>query len=1058
MMFGIESRLPNQRLITIVLASLFISSLLILSTSNNAFASGSQPGSCSNEYDGPITNATITVGGQPYYPLKNSVSFQLANDKQYTLSFTIHTPSQDLQGNSLPGTVWYRTNYQGFGNGVCQSGAGPNQDFIISGNFGHSDSNAPAGSFTDEWSTTVTGFSYTINWVNASPQNLQATAGNSQINLTWSAPSNNDIYPPTNYKIYRSTSSGTETVLTTLGNVNSYTDTPVINGQAYYYYVTAGNPYGDSPASNEVSATPSNGSSSTAPQPPTGLKATTVSPSQINLIWTAPTNNGGSAITGYQIQRSSDGGLSWPTLVSNTNSAVTTYSDTGLSPGINYGYRVSAINSVGGGAPSNSASATTPSISLDASFEDCCYGDIQVIYSVQNPIQGVDQAQLQIYAPNGTLVINQAGPLTYDQDAYSIKRAEGKGNYSVIATYDNSLTAKISLPSLINSDPVVDFGIVEERSDGSVGINGRIENGLAAEQVSIAILDPNKSTTATYTVTTSTHAIYEIEINSTTAKQVFPQSGTYTIVVTHIPTGVQGKTVLTYTIPPTSLTATQNGNWNDPATWGGASPPITINSGDTVTIPAGITVTIPSSVAISNTGTITNFGTISNSGTLRNLGYFGNGGTITNNSGSAISNYGTINSYGTVSNSGTITNNSGGTITNYSGGKLNNLAGGLISNSGIISNTSIIINNVYNNSSDAKIINTGTISGTGKILSTPYFNRGSITNTGTITDPVTIPNTTLSSNYTPSFPLIVPSGVTFTIPSGQTLTVNSGISISNLGTIINAGTISNSGTISGTGTIKSALTSITNTGTITDPVTIPNTTLSSSYAVSFPVNVPSGVTLAINSGVTLTINSGASISSSGYLKNLGTISNSGALNNSGYLGNGGTITINSGGTITNSGIINSYGTISNSGTVTNNSSGTIKNYSGGKINNLSGGTISNSGTINNTSTIINNVYNNSSDAKIINSGTISGTGKILSTPYFNRSSITNTGTISDPVTIPNTTLSSSYTPSFPLIVPSGVTFTIPSGQTLTINSGISISNLGTIINAGTISNSGTISG
>src|SRR2546428_13446836 len=336
MMFGIESRSPNQKFITIVLASLFISSLLILTASNNAFASGSQPGSCSNEYDGPITNATITVGGQTYYPLKNSVSFQLANDKLYTLSFTIHTPSQDLQGNSLPGTVWYRTNYQGFGNGVCQSGAGPNQDFIISGNFGHSDSNAPAGSFTDEWSTTVTGFSYTINWVNASPQNLQATAGNSQINLTWSAPSNNGIYPPTNYKIYRSTSSGTETLLTTLGNVNSYTDTPVINGQTYYYYVTAGNPYGDSPASKEVSANPSNGSSSTAPQPPTGLKATTVSPSQINLIWTAPTNNGGSSNNVHPIQKASDGGLSLLTLISYTKSAVTLYSDIRIPPCIHH--------------------------------------------------------------------------------------------------------------------------------------------------------------------------------------------------------------------------------------------------------------------------------------------------------------------------------------------------------------------------------------------------------------------------------------------------------------------------------------------------------------------------------------------------------------------------------------------------------------------------------------------------------------------------------------------------------------------------------------------------
>src|SRR2546425_5544718 len=176
MMFGIESRLPNQRLITIVLASLFISSLLILSTSNNAFAMGSQPGTCSNEYDGPITNATITVGGQTYYPLKNSVSFQLANDKSYTLSFTVHTPSQDLQGNSLPGTIWYRTTYQGFANGICTSGAGPNQDYIFSADLGRSSSSAPYGSNTIEWGTTVTSFSYTVNWVAVptAPANLSA--------------------------------------------------------------------------------------------------------------------------------------------------------------------------------------------------------------------------------------------------------------------------------------------------------------------------------------------------------------------------------------------------------------------------------------------------------------------------------------------------------------------------------------------------------------------------------------------------------------------------------------------------------------------------------------------------------------------------------------------------------------------------------------------------------------------------------------------------------------------------------------------------------------------
>ncbi|TLX82718.1 MAG: fibronectin type III domain-containing protein, partial [Thaumarchaeota archaeon] len=61
------------------------------------------------------------------------------------------------------------------------------------------------------------------------------------------------------------------------------------------------------------------------PQPPTGLSATTVSSSQINLSWTAPANNGGSAITGYKIERSTDG-VTFTTIVVNSASTSTTYS------------------------------------------------------------------------------------------------------------------------------------------------------------------------------------------------------------------------------------------------------------------------------------------------------------------------------------------------------------------------------------------------------------------------------------------------------------------------------------------------------------------------------------------------------------------------------------------------------------------------------------------------------------------------------------------------------------------------------------------------------------
>ncbi len=97
----------------------------------------------------------------------------------------------------------------------------------------------------------------------------------------------------------------------------------------------------------------------TAPAPPTGLMAMAVSSTQINLSWTSPSNDGGSSVTGYMINRSSNGGSTWTTVVANTGTTATSYSDTGLVASTTYEYQVSAINSIGNSAPSNTASATT---------------------------------------------------------------------------------------------------------------------------------------------------------------------------------------------------------------------------------------------------------------------------------------------------------------------------------------------------------------------------------------------------------------------------------------------------------------------------------------------------------------------------------------------------------------------------------------------------------------------------------------------------------------------------------------------------------------------------
>lgn len=93
-----------------------------------------------------------------------------------------------------------------------------------------------------------------------------------------------------------------------------------------------------------------------APTVPTNLSASAISSSQINLSWTASTDNVG--VTGYKIYRCQGSGCmpSTQTGTSGTN----TYSDTGLSGSTAYVYRVSAYDAAGNtSTQSNTASATT---------------------------------------------------------------------------------------------------------------------------------------------------------------------------------------------------------------------------------------------------------------------------------------------------------------------------------------------------------------------------------------------------------------------------------------------------------------------------------------------------------------------------------------------------------------------------------------------------------------------------------------------------------------------------------------------------------------------------
>src|SRR2546427_1907697 len=191
--------------------------------------------------------------------------------------------------------------------------------------------------------------SATLSAVPSAPQSLQATGGNAKVTLSWQVPSSNGGSAMTSYKIYKSTSSGTEVYFTTRGNVTSYTDLAVTNGNTYFYQVTALNSVGESPRSNEASAT-----LSAPPSAPQSLLATGGN-AKVTLSWQVPSSNGGSAMTSYKIYKSTSSGTE---VYFTTRGNVTSYTDLAVTNGNTYFYQVTALNSVGESPRSNEASAT----------------------------------------------------------------------------------------------------------------------------------------------------------------------------------------------------------------------------------------------------------------------------------------------------------------------------------------------------------------------------------------------------------------------------------------------------------------------------------------------------------------------------------------------------------------------------------------------------------------------------------------------------------------------------------------------------------------------------
>lgn len=198
------------------------------------------------------------------------------------------------------------------------------------------------------------------------PAGLEAVEdGTSRIDLSWNAPADTGGVPLIGYRIEVSENavrSWSVLVATTRTTRTTYSHTGLTAGSTRHYRVSAINQVGVGEPSGVARAT----TESSVPGAPTALSATANGSSRIDLAWAAPAHDGGDRITGHRIEVSENGGFSWRDLVANTNTSNTTYSHTGLEPAATRHYRVSAINSLGAGEPSNVASATTDATVPDA--------------------------------------------------------------------------------------------------------------------------------------------------------------------------------------------------------------------------------------------------------------------------------------------------------------------------------------------------------------------------------------------------------------------------------------------------------------------------------------------------------------------------------------------------------------------------------------------------------------------------------------------------------------------------------------------------------------------
>jgi hypothetical protein len=183
------------------------------------------------------------------------------------------------------------------------------------------------------------------------PNGLTSSANASgNVELSWQAPSNTGTDPLSDYTIQYSQSSTFASGVTTWSHTPSTQTSATISdlsaGGTYYFRVAA---------VSTMTGAYSSTSTLTLPRLPSAPLNFVATPGDqtIDLSWSSPSDDGGSAITGYKLEYKESTSSTW--IVASSSIAGTTYSLSSLTNGTNYDVRVSASNGFWGSTVSSTS-------------------------------------------------------------------------------------------------------------------------------------------------------------------------------------------------------------------------------------------------------------------------------------------------------------------------------------------------------------------------------------------------------------------------------------------------------------------------------------------------------------------------------------------------------------------------------------------------------------------------------------------------------------------------------------------------------------------------------